>query len=466
MLWVLPLWLSAQLTLKITSLPTNTPANATLYAAGTFNNWNAASSAHIFAKQADGAYTLTISPAVGTVEYKVTRGGWPTVEGNADGKFRPNRTVSYNGSPKTETITIQSWEDLGASGGGTGGGTAAGNVTIIDNNFFIPQLNRNRRIWLYLPPDYATSTKRYPVLYMHDGQNLFDVRTSFSGEWQIDESLNELFRKGDYGCIVVGIDNGGSTRLDEYSPWVNAQYGGGQGDEYTDFIVQTLKPYLDAHYRTQADRQGTAIMGSSMGGLVSMYAFAERQDVFSKAGVFSPAFWFAGDEPVKHVLAHPRQGDGRIYFLAGGAEPASVATNVRSVADAMTKGGFSNNEIYVKTPTDGAHAEWFWAREFPAAYQWLFSNSTGTGKVNATNEGLQVFPNPAGAYLRWNMTTTAAVKKVRVQIVDMSGKVKYDANLAPQTPVDIAGLASGMYIFRVRTSSGTWQTTRFSKSAP
>ena len=90
-------------------------------------------------------------------------------------------------------------------------------------------------------------------------------------------------------CIVVGIDNGGADRLNEYSPWVNAQYGGGQGDEYIEFLVSTLKPYIDANYRTLPGRNTTGIMGSSMGGLISMYGFSERQDIFAKAGMFSPA---------------------------------------------------------------------------------------------------------------------------------------------------------------------------------
>ncbi len=91
---------------------------------------------------------------------------------------------------------------------------------------------------------------------MHDGQNLFIPETSFAGEWEIDESLNQLFEQGDEGCIVIGIDNGGSTRTDEYSPWVNVNFGGGEGDEYMEFIVNTLKPHIDANYRTQV-RTGT-----------------------------------------------------------------------------------------------------------------------------------------------------------------------------------------------------------------
>jgi predicted alpha/beta superfamily hydrolase len=128
----------------------------------------------------------------------------------------------------------------------------------MDENFFMPQLNRSRRIWLYLPPAYETSGLSYPVMYMHDGQNLFDVLTAYSGEWEVDEALNTLASQGHKVPIVVGIDNGGTNRIGEYTPWSNPDYGGGDGDLYIRFIVETLKPYIDQHYRTLSDRSNTA----------------------------------------------------------------------------------------------------------------------------------------------------------------------------------------------------------------
>lgn len=124
---------------------------------------------------------------------------------------------------------------------------------------------------------------------MHDGQNVFETATSFSGEWEVDESLNALHENGDYGCIVVAIDNGGAFRLDEYSPWINTQFGEGQGDDYMQFIINTLKPDIDNSYRTKPERDYTGIMGSSMGGLISMYGGMEYNSVFSKIGAFSPS---------------------------------------------------------------------------------------------------------------------------------------------------------------------------------
>ena len=149
-----------------------------------------------------------------------------------------------------------------------------------------PQLQTTKKIWLYLPENYAQTTKKYPVLYLHDGQNLFDASTSYAGEWRIDETLDSLKAE----VIVVGIAHGNEKRIDELTPFKNEQYGGGKGTLYLDFIISQLKPYIDAHYRTKSGKYNTAIGGSSLGGLISYYAVVKYPDVFGKSLVFSPAF--------------------------------------------------------------------------------------------------------------------------------------------------------------------------------
>lgn len=453
----LPAFSFAQLTLRVTAIPANTPVGASIHAVGTFNNWNAGDPATVMTAVGNGQYEIVLNPAVGTVKFKFTRGSWATVEGNASGGFQPDHETTYDGQPKTVQLPILSWEDLGGTGAG---GTAAENVQILDNDFYIPQLNRTRRIWLYLPPDYQTSTKNYPVLYMHDGQNLFDENTSFTGEWEIDESLNELFAQGDYGCIVVGIDNGGADRLDEYSPWFNDEYSeGGQGAAYVEFIVNTLKPHIDANFRTLPGRNTTGIMGSSMGGLISMYAFSERQDVFSKAGIFSPAFWFGGNEPAAHVAANPREGAARVYFLAGGQEPASVAQNMLTVENAMTTAGFSAGEKYHLVEPDGQHSEWFWAREFPDAYIWLFQNAVSTQTNTPRTEPLRVFPNPAGDWIRLSGLDNA--RSLRLQILGADGKIWRDTALTAGDAVWTGDLPAGAFVIKVREKGKAWRTAKF-----
>lgn len=357
-----------QVTLRITSIPGNTPPEATIYLAGSVNGWNPVDNNSIMQPDGFGAFQLVIPEGTGTVEYKFTRGSWPTVEGNASGGFLPNRTFTFTGVPQTLTLTIQSWEDI------TGGNnsTAASNVQILSPSFYMPQLDRNRRIWLYLPPDYHTSTKNYPVLYMKDGQNLFDNLTSFSGEWQVDETLNTLFNQGDYGAIVVGIDNGLGERQNEYSPWVNAQYGGGQGDEYMEFIAETLKPYIDENFRTRTEPQFNALIGSSLGGLIATYGVCEYPNLFRKLGSFSPAYWFALDDLNSYLNSPIDLSNHRSYFVAGQNESSTMVTNTNTIKNAMQNNGMSSDNTLTKFDSYGTHTESYWRGEFGAAYQWLF----------------------------------------------------------------------------------------------
>jgi predicted alpha/beta superfamily hydrolase len=367
-IFILPISFYGQVTLRITSIPGNTPPEATIYLAGSVNGWNPVDNNSIMQPDGFGAYQLVIPEGTGTVEYKFTRGSWATVEGNASGGYLPNRTFTFNGSPQTLTLTVQSWEDLA----GGNNSTAASNVQILSTSFYMPQLDRNRRIWLYLPPDYFSSTKNYPVLYMKDGQNLFDNLTSFSGEWEVDETLNTLFEQGDYGAIVVGIDNGGAERLNEYSPWVNAQYGGGQGDEYMGFIAETLKPYIDENFRTRTEPEFNALIGSSMGGLIATYGVCEYPNLFRKLGSFSPAYWFSLDDLNSYLNAPIDLSNHRSYFVAGQNESSSMVTNTNTIKNAMQNNGMTSDNTLTKFDSYGTHTETYWRGEFGAAYQWLF----------------------------------------------------------------------------------------------
>src|ERR1700739_1006424 len=160
---------------------------------------------------------------------------------------------------------------LPLSGGGAAAeeprpGTAQPNVYVLPAPFVIPGLNRERTVRIYLPPGYERSTRRYPALYMHDGQNLFDEATAYIGrEWGVDETLNALAKSRGLKVIVVGIDKGGVERCRGLKPGGNPEFGKGEGEQYMAFVVDVLKPWVDQHYRTEPDRRHTAIMGSSMG---------------------------------------------------------------------------------------------------------------------------------------------------------------------------------------------------------
>jgi predicted alpha/beta superfamily hydrolase len=464
--------LRAQLTIRVSGVPANTPQGATLYASGNFNSWNPADASRQFTNHGNGKYSITLYPSPGVVEFKVTRGSWATSEANTLGMFQPNHQVTYNGQPKTIEVVVLSWADLfGNTGGGNTGITGpSGGLHVLDDNFFIPELSRSRRIWIYLPPDYGNQpSKRYPVMYMQDGQNLFDAITSDDGsEWQVDEKMDQLFQEGDPGCIIVGIDNGGVHQLNEYSPWVNSTYGGGEGIDYVHFIINSLKPHVDANYRTLADRNHTAIMGSSMGGLISLYALIEYQNIFSKAGVFSPSIWFAGTEMQEHIQNVGKLNDCRIYLLAGGQEPNYIGQGLESVVEALSTAGFDFDEMHINTPSDGTHQSWFWSREYPLAYQWLFEfDKAQGGSVTSTDDQitelasttLQVFPNPATTWVR--LKGDDLDERLHIAIIGNDGKTVSQHNQQGTDAIYTGNLPKGNYFLRIQRPHGRSEVVQF-----
>jgi predicted alpha/beta superfamily hydrolase len=361
--------LHAQVTLRLTSIPLNTPADAEIYFAGNIQGWNPGDAAWKLTKGGDGIFSITIPEGSGSVLYKFTLGSWDKVEKGPTGEEIANRTFTFSGNPQTLNLNVASWAGAPVS-------TAASNVQILSNSFSMPQLGRTRRIWLYLPPDYNTSSKHYPVIYMQDGQNLFDNASAFAGEWQVDETLNKLHGEGDYGAIVVGIDNGGAQRINEYSPWNNPQYGGGQGDAFIDFIRETLKPHIDANFRTLTQPQYTCIFGSSLGAFISVYGAAKFPNVFGKVGSFSPAYWFSLNNLNDFILNNPGNISGiRIIHQGGQNESQTMAPNIYSINNNMLSKGMLPANSKVQIDADGTHTEAYWRREFGAAYQWLFAGT-------------------------------------------------------------------------------------------
>lgn len=435
----------AQMVLLVTQVPAVTPVGDTLYVAGNFNGWNPGNSGYALTALPNGQYVIALT-ASGTLQFKFTRGSWSSVEGTAGGGYIPNRSYPYVAGDTLE-LQIAGWEDLG-SGGGGGGSTAAPNVQQL-LNFAMPPLNRTRRIWVYLPPDYDSTSAHYRVMYAHDGQNLFDATTSFSGEWEVDETLNALYAAGDPGTIVVGVDHGGSSRLDEYNPWVTANYGGGEGDAYLDFLVYHLKPYIDANYRTLPDRSNTAIFGSSMGGLISWYAGLRNPEVFGRAGIFSPAYWIAPQtDTYPATVGHPMPQ--RVYQLAGGLEGnGSVAAEVNAMHQILLNAGFGSAELNSTVVPNGQHSEWFWAQEFENVYNWLWAQPLNTAELGQLQ--LQIYPNPSHGLLRLK----GAMAGDLITLMDLQGKVLLQTVLAEpevqdgKAQLDVPHLPQGCYTLRV-----------------
>jgi len=250
--------------------------------------------------------------------------------------------------------------------------TRSANVKILSENFSAPQLNTTRRIWIYLPPDYVSSRKKYPVLYMHDGQNLFDDKTSFAGEWQIDEALDKIYQETGKSAIVVGIDNGGEKRMEELSPFKNEKYGGGNGENYMRFIVETLKPYIDGNFRTKPGRKHTILGGSSLGALISVYGGVKHPGTFGKILAFSNAFWFNASGLENFIKgSNQNLSSQKYYFVQGKNESADMQAQTQRIIDALKFKKVKAKNIYNRSDEDGKHNEMYWRREFPAAFLWL-----------------------------------------------------------------------------------------------
>lgn len=249
--------------------------------------------------------------------------------------------------------------------------SALPNVSVLPAPLPMPGLNRSRTLRVYLPPSYASEAdRRYPVIYMHDGQNLYDDATSYAGEWGVDETMNELARTRGFEAIVVGIDNGGERRMAELSPVPNGETDTAEGPQYTRFVVDVVKPWIDQQYRTRPERASTAIIGSSMGGLISHYAINEYPAVFSKAGVFSPSYW-AAPRMIADAARRPPPVDLRVYLYAGGREGGGMEVDARRMYAALG-GGAATERLSLHVVPDAEHNEAAWRAEFERAVVWLF----------------------------------------------------------------------------------------------
>ncbi len=240
-----------------------------------------------------------------------------------------------------------------------------------------PELGNTRDVLVYLPPSHQRGGGPFPVVYMHDGQNLFDPVTSFAGEWRVNETLERLAGEG-IEAIAVAIPNMGMERVDEYSPFRDERRGGGRGDRYLEFVVRTLKPEIDRRFRTRPDRACTGIMGSSMGGLISLYGFFRHDTVFGFAGVMSPSLWFGGGAIFDVVKNSRAPWSGAIYLDIGTGEERRAVRDARAMARLLRRraGGPRHGLMYVEE-RGAAHHESAWAGRFERAARFLISPCAG-----------------------------------------------------------------------------------------
>jgi len=359
----------AQYSVRLVVTDVATRKNDELYVCGNFNNWNPKDE-NFKLKPLGGSRKGVVikNIAAGNYAFKFTRGSFDKVECMADGRDMEDRILEVNADISADFV-VAGWKDDYPQR--PKHYTASPQVKIIDTAFHLIQLNRNRRIWVYLPKSYASSAKTYPVLYMHDGQNLFNEQTAaFGEEWGVDECLDSLQQNSGKECIVIGIDNGGDKRMNEYNPYNHDKYGKGEGKEYVDFLVNTLKPYIDSKYRTKKGVNYTYIAGSSMGGLISLYAEMAYPAVFGAVGIFSPAFWIA-PQCFEDAEKFTSTITPRFYFYAGGKESETMVNDLQKMADILAKK--PNYQIRKVVNPLGQHKEKYWREEFASFYKWLMN---------------------------------------------------------------------------------------------
>jgi predicted alpha/beta superfamily hydrolase len=358
--------------IELKTLPAYHSSASDIYVSGSFNNWDPADATYKMKKEGD-TYFIEASLPDGIYEYKFTRGGWDKVETGLNGQPVSNRSLSVP-VPNRVLLKIEGWQDHFSSIRTVS--TATASVCILDTAFKIPELDRKRRVWIYLPQDYCDGEKKdYPVLYMHDGQNVFDESSSYSGEWGVDEFLDSTKLKR---CIVVAIDHAGNNRMNEYNPFDSESFGRGEGDLYVHFLVKTLKPFIDKRFRTLKKKKDTFIAGSSMGGLISIYALLKYPKVFGAAGIFSPAFSVPGDKIFNDIKLKGNRVDSRIYFYGGKHEAESMVPGILRGFETMA--AVSHSVMTTVIRDDGKHNEGAWRKEFPLFYKWIMADSLDQDK--------------------------------------------------------------------------------------
>ncbi len=370
----------AMVTFKV-HVPDATPPEAGVFIAGNIpalGPWDPGKVE--LGKIGDRMYALTLVLPVETeLRFKFTRGTWETVEKGVDHEEIPDRVLEVVGD-ETVPIWIENWRDFSPH---RESHTVVGDLRR-HPDFAAAKLGNSRDVLVYLPPGYEDEPdRRYPVLYMHDGQNLFDAATSFIGvEWSVDENVTRMVEMGQIRpLIVVGIENT-SDRAFEYTPAPDRSRGGGGAGLYADFVLNDLKPFIDQTYRTLPDRENTGVAGSSLGGIVSLYLAWAHPEVFSRVAALSTSYGWADGHILNYVAERNPPPGVRVWIDVGTAEDRSdrdgdgvpdIIQLHRRMRDIMMEKGLSIPGQLKYVEDEGAvHNERAWSARLPRALQFLF----------------------------------------------------------------------------------------------
>lgn len=344
-----------------------------VFITGNFNSWNPKDDKFQLKQIDPSGYCIEIEDQVlpDDIEYKFTKGGWENVELDQYGNITPNRKAKKSAGKTSDSV--EKWR----LNWGPFKEEYYPVAEVISENFYIPQLDRYRKVWALLPYDYHTTDKRYPVLYLQDAQNLFNEGSGF-GNWEIDKKLSILAEYGRGDLIIIAIEHGSEERIKEYIFDNDHVANGSEGKKYIRFIADTLKPYVDENYRTKKDRDNTGIGGSSLGALISIYSGFLYPEVYSKLLIFSPSLWVEPNNnfPMMNFRVPFKT---KIYLYGGGQEGSKMVKRIHIFEEYLKRWEekkLFDFEFKTNINPEGTHNEFYWSQEFPRAIEWLFYDNT------------------------------------------------------------------------------------------
>ena len=343
-----------------------------IYITGNFNDWDPRDEDFVLQQIDIENYSIEIPDhlLIEKIEYKYTKGGWENGEIDRYGNINPNRRA-LKSDQETHDL-VERWR----INWGPFKKEFFPVIELISEKFYIPQLNKTRKIWALLPYNYHKSNKTYPVLYLQDAQNLFNEGSPF-GNWEIDQKMSILSEYGRGDLIIIAIENGHENRINEYILDSDSIAKNAEGKKYVRFMADTLKPYVDRVYRTKPDREFTGIGGSSLGGLISIYGGFLYPEVYSKLMIFSPSLW-VNPEYDFPMMNFKTPYETKIYMYGGCIEGSEMTERMKEFENRMD--GAENQysvQLHFKIShnPEGRHQEFYWSQEFPRAVEWLFFDS-------------------------------------------------------------------------------------------
>ena len=341
-----------------------------VYLSGNFNDWRTKDKEFVMEKIGDSSYHFKFTHDFHypeTLLYKFTKGDWSEEEIDSEGFGTENRSTKKHTGIQNEHVAKWRKNRLPFKQ------NYLPQVLLISDEFEIPQLNRTRKIWALLPHDYDTSEERYPVMYLQDAQNLFN-ESAANGNWKIDKKLAVMSEYNIGKIIIIAIEHAEEDRIREYSVGKTI-IGKGQGKKYMRFLTSTLKPFVDANFRTKKDRANTGIGGSAMGGLISIFSGLRYPKIFGKLMIFSPSLWVKPDLKIK--VDEDEMEDTHIYLYAGGEESDTMIELVKNFKERAIANEFVKDKMKINLSInkEGKHNETYWSDEFSNAIEWLFFNA-------------------------------------------------------------------------------------------